>query len=239
MLTVEETIAALNRSALPTVIVEGDNDIVVLRRLEVDFAGLSVLPAGGRDAVLELFRRRSEITNSAAKAFVADRDCWVFAGVPVEFQSQVLILTDGYSLENDIISDGNLEALLMPGEIPIFKEELSIVIKCFVVGLARILDGRPGVISFHPNQMLDHVDQREAALSLSAGETFPEHLCLQVTAEYRRLLRGKTLLQTLVRQLARPGRAAKHHTHALMETVAVNRGALLNNLFANVGAQLA
>jgi hypothetical protein len=64
-MTADEVLSTLNHSALPTVVVEGGDDIIVFRKLEETLAhlGVSVFAARGRNTLLDVFKRRAEITN--------------------------------------------------------------------------------------------------------------------------------------------------------------------------------
>src|SRR5579863_8723513 len=125
--SVEEIIALLKQTSLPTIVVEGADDMIVFRRFEdrLSHLGVSVLPVGGRLNVLNIFTRRGEIPAYVKLAFIADQDTWVYTGVPKEYQHANLILTSGYSIENDVFVDGNLVSLLSRKEFGRFLAELQ------------------------------------------------------------------------------------------------------------------
>jgi hypothetical protein len=126
-LDVEEIIAPLKKTSLPTVIVEGSDDVIVYRRFEIGLAhlGISIFPVGGRKKVLDIFLRKSEIPADVKLVFVVDQDTWVNTGVPAQYQSSQMVLTTGYSIENDVFMDGNLVSLLKGQEIAKFFSELE------------------------------------------------------------------------------------------------------------------
>ena len=68
----EELISALERSNLPTVIVEGEDDIIVYRTLDEKVDGIDVIDVGGRDILLKIYREklvnRNLCTNNHTKA---------------------------------------------------------------------------------------------------------------------------------------------------------------------------
>ena len=110
--TVDETIETLKRSNIPTLITEGRDDYIVFRRLEDKLVGgVSVLPVGGRDNVIQVFRRRAEVGHDRI-AFVIDRDLWCFTPVPNELLDERVIVTNGYSIENDVFRDADVPALM-------------------------------------------------------------------------------------------------------------------------------
>jgi hypothetical protein len=190
-ITVDEIIATLKRSSLPTLVTEGGDDVIVFRGAEVDFAsiGLSILPVGGRDKLLQIFCRRSELEHINI-AFVADRDVWVYNEVPQEFVSEKLVLTDGYSVENDLYRDGNLENLLTNDEAGRFRAELAAFIKWYALAVARVLDGRGGKIRIHPNHLLDSNERLSSESELQEGEAYPDELKAKIENDYKRYLRG-------------------------------------------------
>ena len=55
-LTKEEIIASIKHSSIPTVLVEGGDDIIFYRRIEEEFDSmeLSMLPVGNKEAVLSI-----------------------------------------------------------------------------------------------------------------------------------------------------------------------------------------
>ncbi|MGF6815887.1 hypothetical protein OKW33_002693 [Paraburkholderia atlantica] len=228
--TVDEIIATLKKTSLPTVICEGADDLIVYRRLEnrlSDF-GLSVLPAGGRLNVLSIFDRRNELPASLKIAFVADQDIWVNSGVPAEYDSPILIFTDGYSIENDVFLDGNLSALLVGTEVGKFTTELGLFIEWYALALARHLTNASNPITFHPDHVLDNV-QRPALVALQPGEMYPTGLKDTLEAEYGRFLRGKSLLSLLIRNTNTRVGQPKHTDRALIEMVAARPGPRLQH----------
>lgn len=232
-ITPDEIVAALKRSSLSTVVVEGDDDIIVYRKLENELAkfDVDVIVAKGRNTLIEVFRRRAEINNGQKIAFIADRDQWVFAAVPEEFLYKELLFTDGYSIENDVYRDGKLHAYMDAAESTQFKNEIDKVIECYALAMSRMLKNQEGRVAVHPNMILDDAMQCAQLLQLEPGETYPTALRNQIAANYERLLRGKTLMGVLMRQLSRPGRPVRHHSKAMMDMVGHHRGPLLNSLF--------
>src|SRR5690606_19362346 len=96
------------------VIVEGVDDIIVYRILINLYKslGIQVIPAGGRDKVLEVFDEIKSTNNINKTIFIVDKDLWVFTGIPTEYQHERIITTTGYSIENDIFIDKDVMSLL-------------------------------------------------------------------------------------------------------------------------------
>jgi hypothetical protein len=75
-MSVDEIISTLKHSSVASIVVEGNDDVIVLRAIEEDLHsyGVSLIVAGGRNSVLEIFKRRSELPAGLPVVFVADRD---------------------------------------------------------------------------------------------------------------------------------------------------------------------
>jgi hypothetical protein len=93
-MSVDEIISTLKHSSVASIVVEGNDDVIVLRAIEEDLHsyGVSLIVAGGRNSVLEIFKRRSELPAGLPVVFVADRDLWILSDVPPEFVSEQIIL---------------------------------------------------------------------------------------------------------------------------------------------------
>jgi len=235
--SVDETIALLQRTALPTIVVEGNDDIIVYRRFEekLSHLGVSVLPVGGRKRLLEVFARRTELPSKLRLAFVADSDVWVNTGIPPAYLNPSLVLTWGYSIENDVFVDGDLLALLTTKERFRFERELEQFSDWYALALSRHLADNEKPISLHPSQVLDP-DQLGKLLSLGVGEVFPTALRAQLASAYQQLIRGKSLLALFLRQASYSGRDPKHSTKSLLEWVAAKPGPRLNRLSSELEA---
>lgn len=234
-ITTDEVIALLSRSSLPTVIVEGNDDMIFFRRVQESLSdlGISPLAVGGREKVLEVFLRRNEIPETVRVFFVADRDTWVNTDIPEEYCSPKITFTDGYSLENDAIRDGNLEDFLTDSERRTYFDELEQFIDWYALILHRKLSGRGGMISLNPNQVLcPH--QHPILMQLDACEVYPAPLRQDLRRDYLRKVRGKSLLGLLIRQLSATKRAVKHNSKTLIEMAAVRPGTHLQAIVSSI-----
>lgn len=236
ILTVDEILATLSHSSLPTVIVEGKNDLIVFRRLEKEFTsvGLSVFPAGGRNNVLGLFDNKSRLPNKIKFAFIADLDSWVITGVPMKYKSDQLLLTTGYSIENDIFVDGKLQEFLSENEVAKFSQELAVFIDWYALAFSRFLSDPTQSFDLHPNHILDNATTRAELMALNEGEIYPQILHAQLIQNYAGQLRGKSLFALIMRQLSYKGRAVRHQDKSLMEMTAVSRGRLLGMFYSRI-----
>jgi len=118
-LTADIIIETLKRSNLNTVLIEGVDDVEVYRTLEeyLDIPDISFMECQGRTNLLKVFDRKDEINENVL--FICDSDLWVILGKPDAYQDERLISTNGYSIENDLYSDGEiyLNKLLKSNEI--------------------------------------------------------------------------------------------------------------------------
>lgn len=238
-LTPDEVVALLKRTSLPTLVVEGADDIVVYRTFERALAdiGVSVLPVGGRNNVLEVFLRKNEIKNTKV-SFIADRDVWVTIGIPAKYTHNALTFTMGYSIENDVFVDGGLLGLLTNHEQNVFARELETFSYWYALALSRFVAGGGAPISLHPTHVLES-GQYAALTALLPGERYPQALLDRISRDYTLELRGKALLGLLLRRTNAKGRGTNHTATGLMETVAIRPGALLQRLVDSVRASMA
>jgi hypothetical protein len=183
--TVDEIIATLNHSNLPTLVIEGNDDVIIFRRLEEQAPNLtlSVLPVGGRASVLALYDRKGEIRSGQSLAFVADLDLWVFSGKPKEYHSTDLIFTEGYSIENDAFRDVDCEKLLVHSEKHAFREEVKIFAEWYALAVSRC-SNESTVLDIH-----------EPHLELSKGARTPYSTATSGTVSERPLRQDRIRLR--------------------------------------------
>ncbi len=234
-ITVDEVIALLKNTSLPTLIVEGRDDMIVYRRFEDKLAhiGIDVLPVGGRLKVLEIFNRRHEIPKSVKIIFIADQDTWINSGIPSTFQDSTLLFTDGYSIENDVYRDGELWNLLQAPDMNKYQGEINSFIDWYALALSRHLANSTHPIALHHDQVLDRL-QRPALLALHPTESYPNTLRQEILSDYARMLRGKSLFALFLKHTNAKGRGARHTDSGLFEMVAVKPGTLLKELLRKV-----
>jgi hypothetical protein len=181
-----------------------------------------------------VFKRRSEISSDVRVGFVADQDIWIYSAIPAELESPRLLFTEGYSIENDLYSDGDVERLMTPLEATCFREELKRFLRWYALRLKRLLSGSGQSIADHPNSVLDDPARYEFDCALGPGEEYPHDLLETLTQHYQRLLRGKSLLALLLRQLSPSGskRDPKHSATVLLENGATAGGACMERVKA-------
>lgn len=215
--TFEEIRSLLQRSDLTTLVTEGRDDYSLFRGIRNRVGTGDLLPAGGKQSVL-LLRNESHTFSCPKISFLVDRDTWLFSGVPNGVAGDDLIITDGYSIENDMLRDINPEALLDEDQIEYYKNDLTIVIRWYCSGVKARLSGatfdfdKP--ISFIIDPFGGFTPEAQIDMALWPAE---EELIEQVSADYKRLLRGKTWLKLLSRYLCANDRPIQHSPKSLLE----------------------
>lgn len=232
ILTMDEAIGTIKRSSLINIAIEGKDDVIVYRRLEEIFQeNISLLAMGGREQVLELFSRKSEFEGSPV-IYIVDKDLWVFDDIPEEYRNKKIITTNGYSIENDAYSDINPEKYLQDYEKSSFQGELEKFNKWYALTIKRINQGIHCSLSWHPNHILD--SDYQDFIKLNDGEDFPEDLFEKINSEYKKILRGKSLMGLIIRQFSKKGRTPSYHHHYFLEAAAVERKENIENIYQKV-----
>ena len=174
-----------------------------------------MLPAGNKDSVISIKNEVDLWGNNKLIAYIVDRDTWINFGVPSDIDN--IIITKGYSIENDLIEDGNLCSLLYKDELKTFNKERETFIRWYALTLARNREGRKqkdGEKDFcyqeNPNKVLDDNNFLEEQMKLYEDEQFPINLFNDINENWYMKLRGKSLLALLVRQLSRKKRRELH-----------------------------
>lgn len=216
--TAKELVAALCRSDLPTVLVEGQEDMRIYRWVEERLGSrtANVLPTGGRENLLCVYEKRHEFADLPV-AFVADRDMWLFSGIPSDYDG--VIWTEGYSIENDLYASAELEKLLDSEEVQEHQQLLGAIVEWFAFEVEECLAGRPYEVKNHSNQVVPlGQTQMDEDFRKTRGFHPPgEEIHRQIREAYQLQLRGKQLFQMLVRFLSASDRPIKHRTAGLHE----------------------
>ncbi|MFW3571229.1 DUF4435 domain-containing protein [Kosakonia cowanii] len=222
--TIDELFALLKNTSIPTILVEGQDDIIFYRRIEndLDDIGIDMLPAGNKWAVLELRNRIKNEPLLAPIAFVVDKDLWVYFGNEENFHD--VITTDGYSIENDIFIDGELIDLMSREELESFNTELVKFLRWYALTVTRSQRGLSLSYRETAFKVLNDSDFYNSSTQLLDGEEYPEDFYNLIYNDYGRFLRGKSLFALLVRQLSRPERRTKFGVNQLMEIGAARKG---------------
>ena len=217
-LSEDEMILHLKGTSLPTILVEGNDELSIYNRYlqdKINIEDVSILTCDGRAKLLNVFKRRAEF-KKAKVVFVADKDMWFFKGVPEEYDNKV-IFTDGYSLENDLYIESFFNRLLDANEVKNFDNLIKELSIWFAFEVNRYQEFDYVWCDFHVNQICP-----EKLLSNSFKETIdfvepPAYIVEAVYSEYTRALRGKNLFQALIRFLSHKNRESKYSRANLIE----------------------
>lgn len=198
-----------------------------------------LLPVGGKANVLALREEAGSFTCPRV-AFLVDRDLWTLSGTPDVYVVDNLIITDGYSIENDLLRDCNAENLLDDGQLEDYHEDLKLIISWYASGVTARLQG----VGFDFDRSLDKILSRaehaltpEASIDLAMFEPDPA-LVEQISSDHQRFLRGKTWLKLLARYLTARGRI-QHSTTALLDMGLKSGGTYSSALIDKLRDQLA
>lgn len=232
-------VSQIQRSRLFNIIIEGKDDLLVYKEFEKIYEDLNpivdVLPVGGKHTVLGIFDQLKNTPHINRTIFIVDKDQWVIKGIDSKYSHNRIICTHGYSFENDIFIDGNLENDMRTKNSDVFNIELPTVLHWYALEMDRIINGN------QPQNLAIHIDnlfnQSQIYTTPQAGEIFPATVLGILQTEYPQLLRGKTLLQFYKRVMNnRVGFDKKdgYGTNAIIETVCKYKGNCLNRIFKEV-----
>ena len=211
---VDKLVIELKNTGLPTIIVEGKDNINIIERLVehhrvrefLDAKEVKVVSIPKRARLLSVYDRRSEFVHILPVAFVADLEMGVFSGIPERYAD--IIWTQGYSLKNDLYANAYLETLLEPHEVWRHQQVLNSTIKWFAFEVEEFLRGNPVKTDFKLSKIV-----RQGELELDKGfcqhrgfrQPSPE-LTQHIKNKHQSLLPGNFLFQVLARFLSMRGR---------------------------------
>ncbi|UOR09353.1 hypothetical protein LCM18_02130 [Qipengyuania flava] len=216
--TIEELVAALERSALPSLITEGKTDYKLMREFALR-SGADCVPAGNKAGVLQLIQNE-RISSLSKIAFLVDRDLWLFEGVPDIYNGdRRAIITNGYSIENDLLRDARVEDFLNVDERSRYLDDIESVSSWFAAGVE---ERRRNPAYEFENRISKILNQNDATLTEEA-QNFVDSvapspdLIREIKDDYCHLLRGKTWAGVLNRHLCANGREVHHPPMTLMD----------------------
>ena len=204
-MTVEHLVGVLRRSRKPSIVVEGDDDVIIYRELakRIGILEVALRSSGGREKLLQVYKRRGEFTQ-APVAFIADQDMWLFSGIEPGYED--VIWTNGYSIENDLYSDADLERLLDENDTAEHQQILDSISTWFAFAVEEYLAGYSPNLDLHCDEMVPPGEtELDTDFCIRRGFRTPNpDRVQQIRSAYQLLLRGKQLFQLLVRFLSKP-----------------------------------
>ena len=204
-LTVDQLVNVLKHSQTPSLVVEGDDDVIIYRELTKRIGILDVIlrPSGGRPNLLQVYERRSEFDHIPV-VFIADQDMWLFSGIEQGYDD--VIWTSGFSIENDLYSDADLDSLIDANDIVEHQKILDSISTWFAFTVEEYLSGNSPKLDLHCDAIVPRgKTELDADFCTRQGFQIPNpDRIQQIRSAYQLLLRGKQLFQLLVRFLSKP-----------------------------------
>jgi len=226
--TVENLVTSLRFSKKSNIIVEGKDDEIIYRALvnRLGIFNVDLFSAGSKKTLLHLYEELSGYERNgdfrhAPVAFIADRDMWLFRGIPTVYDN--IILTEGYSIENDLYSSAKLKDRV--GNKPEYNQVLDSISMWFAFKVEEYLQKNPPPpkkvfqsfqdeehvhVGLHCNQIVP-IGNTTLASDLDFLPADHERV-KEVRGEYNLQLRGKLLFQLLVRFLNKPQQGFREAT---------------------------
>jgi len=251
--TVDELVDTLRHSSIPNILVEGPDDMMLYRWLKQHIKPLKASPilCNGRENLLSLYERKNEFSH-VKTVFLADKDLYVFLGIPDEYAD--VVWTTGYSIENDIYAGSTkLDDLFDEEEGHDYNKLIEEIIEWFAFEVekhktGKASDSKIDITILHDNKQ--PVNENEAYIDntcvnrlLVLGKNFnpPEpNLVSEIKKDFKLKLRGKIIFKVLSVYLSDRKRHVKHKKEALYEIGAkpVNKHPYLKKLISKINQKL-
>lgn len=156
--TTEELIESLKRTRLKTIVVEGGDDIEILRdiesKLSVHCGSVNFLHAGDKLSVLRIWEKKYTFPHNTV-GFLADSDLWLFNSDREKYPQ--VVFTHGYSIENVCIKSQSVTDFAGARELTqtSWKAAISSLVDWFAAEAAFHLDGQNPIFNIGVSQILD------------------------------------------------------------------------------------
>jgi len=251
--TVDEIVSSLRHSSVPTILVEGPDDMMVYRWLNQYIKPLKASPinCGGRKNLLSVYERRDEFS-SLKTVFLADQDLYVFLGIPNEYSG--VIWTTGYSIENDIYAGSTkLEDLFDEIELDEYKRLIEEIIEWFTSEVEKYKQGNATdskidiKVLYDKKQCINenetYIDNTGDQICLVVGNNYNlanQNLITELKKDFRLKLRGKIIFKVLSAYLNVSKRDPKYKTKQLYEIGAkpVNKNFYIKQIIEKINLKL-
>ncbi len=171
----------------------------VYRWIERETAGrVSVMQTQGRNTLLETYLELVNQGLSNKCICVADSDLWVFSGAPSKYSG--IILTSGYSIENDLVASSSIINTILDGApAEFFESGRGVLSRWFASYVQKHLKNEPAKVDIPPLALLE-VDEgftfkeRFGALEKVGYEEPEAELVADIERNFWTKFRGKTLV---------------------------------------------
>jgi hypothetical protein len=229
-LTADELYATVMRTNLPTILVEGATDASVYRYLEQKLSSKvsqrpDILPCSGRKALLEVYDRvhsSSKPPLTSHIGYLADRDMWAFGMVPSDYVKDDIVLTTGYSIENDLFAGSKVERLLEVGvEESQFQSTIKALVHWFAFEVTEFRAGRPYECHHNPRRVVadDQCSLRPEFCFKRGYAKADESLIDEIFAKWPTHLPGKRIFDALAQFLSAPGRRTNKYSKTNLQEI--------------------
>ncbi|MCF8379087.1 MAG: DUF4435 domain-containing protein [Bacteroidales bacterium] len=220
ILTAEEIISYLQKSDLINLLVEGPYDLLIYNWIEekINKPNVRILPCGGRSTLLKVFENREQYKDKIV-VFIADKDLWVFTGIPEEYKS--VVFTSGYSIENDLFccARNTINNLFTVTELEDFNKILSNLLPWYCSEILKYKSNKTYNLSLHLNQIIPE-KSNEICEHFLANIEFLEptqEIIDEVQSDNYLKLRGKFIFDAAVRQLSAKRKRSKYSRDNVFE----------------------
>lgn len=236
---VDEIVTLLKGTNIPTVLVEGRDDINVFRFIEKRVAysvkEINFIPCGGKDILFNVYSRKNEFPSKKI-AFLADRDMNLFKDRTTHLEE--IIWTKGYCIENDIFAGSNLLNFFSPKERSEFEATVKEICRWFAFEVEKYFRSEEFIVRYSIYEICrDHPSKLCSKFLVGIGFKEPdEELLNDIIINYKLKLRGKQIFQVLVRILATKDRYSSFSKDNLIE-IALRfnqKNVYMNNLIKKI-----
>ncbi|HCA5024768.1 DUF4435 domain-containing protein [Acinetobacter baumannii] len=233
--TVNEIKNTIKNSDMINIIIEGKDDSIVYRKLERLYYDLDIalIPAGCRNKVLKVFDEIKNTNNLDKCIFIIDLDQWVLNGIPEKYKHPRVLTTTGYSIENDVYIDTQIDDLIdTHKDLSAYKALLKIYSTWFTLSLCR-----KSSLKIMPNDFFKDENTANNYILLKEGEEFNRELYEKINENYAYNFRGKNLLSLGAWYLNDKKPSGIFNTKSWMMQTPINiKNGHISDLFNKVGA---
>ena len=213
-LTEDELRSTLKHSSIPTILVEGKDDLKIYRWIEEDINAsttihIDIMPCGCRNTLIKLYHSRSDFHKVL---FIADKDCYVYSTIPPEYSD--IIFTTGYSIENDLYHGKGIEKLFNKEDAFIFNQLLDEFLEYYAREVEKYKNGEKFELKLSPQHILSNYKLKD---EFKPSENPQQSTISYLKADYDLLLRGHSLFQLLNIVLTRRDRNSKPNMDSVYE----------------------